>query len=175
MPLPNSSMSFTPFDILTAEELNDFVENDQALAAGTGFNTGAIPAAAIANSAVTSAKIDYTSFPYVTYTPTITGFTGTPTVTAKSKEVPGGRWVYINIQGTANASGAFTFTVPSNSSETVNYTPRVMNNSTLLVNPGLGEIASGSNIMQLFQDQSGAGWSSTGTKRVYNFQFFYPE
>lgn len=40
--LPNPSMSFSPFAILTAAELNDFVENDQALAAGTGLNPGVL-------------------------------------------------------------------------------------------------------------------------------------
>jgi hypothetical protein len=43
MSLPNPSMSFTPFDILTAEELNDLVENIEALSDGTGFEPGAVP------------------------------------------------------------------------------------------------------------------------------------
>lgn len=36
MPLPNTGMSFTPFDPLPASELNDLVENIEALADGTG-------------------------------------------------------------------------------------------------------------------------------------------
>ena len=42
MALPNTGMSFSPFAILTAEELNDMVENIEALAAGTGLNDGSI-------------------------------------------------------------------------------------------------------------------------------------
>lgn len=42
MALPNPSMSFSPFAILTAEELNDLVENVEALADGTGLDDGAV-------------------------------------------------------------------------------------------------------------------------------------
>ena len=42
MSLPNPSMSFSPFAILTAEEMNNLVENIEALAAGTGIAAGAI-------------------------------------------------------------------------------------------------------------------------------------
>lgn len=35
-------MSFSPFAILTAEEMNDLVENIESLADGTGFDTGAV-------------------------------------------------------------------------------------------------------------------------------------
>lgn len=59
MGLPNPSMTFTPFDILTAQEMNDLVENDQALAAGTGFDAGAIPTTALANGSVTAAKVNF--------------------------------------------------------------------------------------------------------------------
>lgn len=52
MALPNPSMSFSPFAILTAAEMNDLVENDQALAAGTGLNS----------NVVTASKIDFTTF-----------------------------------------------------------------------------------------------------------------
>ena len=42
MPLPNTGMSFTPFDPLPASDLNDLVENIEALADGSGLNTGAV-------------------------------------------------------------------------------------------------------------------------------------
>lgn len=35
-------MSFTPFDVLSAAELNELVENIEALAAGTGLDDGAV-------------------------------------------------------------------------------------------------------------------------------------
>lgn len=40
--LPNPGMAFTPFDILTAAELNDISENVDALATGSGIGDGAI-------------------------------------------------------------------------------------------------------------------------------------
>lgn len=55
--LPNPSMAFTPFDILLAEELNDLVENIEALAAGTGIGDGSIGTSDVADGAVTYPKI----------------------------------------------------------------------------------------------------------------------
>lgn len=57
MALPNPGMDFVPFDVLTAEELDDIVENIESLADGTGFDTGAIPTAAYADDSVTAPKI----------------------------------------------------------------------------------------------------------------------
>lgn len=54
--LPNPSMSFSPFAILTAEELNDMVDNIESLADGTGIGDGSIGTSDIANSAVTFSK-----------------------------------------------------------------------------------------------------------------------
>lgn len=42
--LPNQSMSFSPFAILTAEEMNDIVENIESLADGSGIGDGAVTA-----------------------------------------------------------------------------------------------------------------------------------
>lgn len=42
MPLPNPGMNFTPYDQLPASDLNNFVENIEALADGSGFDAGAI-------------------------------------------------------------------------------------------------------------------------------------
>lgn len=42
MSLPNPSMDFTPFDPLTAAEMDDIVENVEALATGTGLDGDAV-------------------------------------------------------------------------------------------------------------------------------------
>lgn len=52
MSLPNPGMTFTPFDPLTAAEMNDLVENIEALAAGTGLDTNAVGASKLATSAI---------------------------------------------------------------------------------------------------------------------------
>lgn len=57
MPLPNPGQSFTAFDPLTAAELNDTVENIEALADGSGLDNLAVTTAKIANNAVTDAKL----------------------------------------------------------------------------------------------------------------------
>lgn len=51
--LPYPGKSYTPFDILTAEELNEDVANIESLATGTGIGDGA----------VTSDKIDFATYP----------------------------------------------------------------------------------------------------------------
>lgn len=55
--LPNPAMSFSPFAILTAEEMNNLVENINALADGSGIGDGSIGTSDIANKAVTGAKL----------------------------------------------------------------------------------------------------------------------
>lgn len=44
MALPNPGMSFTPFDPLPASDLNDLVENIEALQDWSAFDTGTLPA-----------------------------------------------------------------------------------------------------------------------------------
>lgn len=56
--LPYPGKSYTPFDILTAEELNEDVANIESLATGTGIGDGSISTAALANASVTAPKID---------------------------------------------------------------------------------------------------------------------
>lgn len=51
--LPNPSMVFTPFDQLPASDLNDIVENIEALSDGTGLSTNAVTAAKLATNAIT--------------------------------------------------------------------------------------------------------------------------
>lgn len=59
MSLPNPSMNFVASDILTGPQLQDFVENIEALAAGVGFNDGVIDGSTkIADANVTIAKLE---------------------------------------------------------------------------------------------------------------------
>jgi len=57
--LPNPGMSFSPFEILTAEEQNNLVENIESLATGTGVGDGAIDTTQLADASVTSDKLDF--------------------------------------------------------------------------------------------------------------------
>lgn len=57
MALPNIGMNFTPYDTLTAAELDDIVENIEALADGSGQNTASITGAKIATSTITQTNL----------------------------------------------------------------------------------------------------------------------
>lgn len=56
MALPNPGMDAVPFTPLTAEFLDDMIENIESLSDGTGFEDGAITTNTLADNAVTAAK-----------------------------------------------------------------------------------------------------------------------
>ena len=121
MALPNPSMSFTPFDILTAAEMNDLVENIEALAAGTAFAANAILNAAIANDAVASRNIDYVDFPSVIANTTtaqtlVSGAFGTVIFTVEVED---------NTNSYNNATGVFTVPTGKGGKYVVNSTTRI--------------------------------------------------
>jgi hypothetical protein len=55
--LPNQDMEFNPFDPLPASQLNDMVENIEAVADGSGIGDEAITTAALGQGAVTSRNL----------------------------------------------------------------------------------------------------------------------
>lgn len=57
MALPNPGMDAVPFTPLTAEFLDDMIENIESLSDGTGFENGAITTNTLAESAVTPNKL----------------------------------------------------------------------------------------------------------------------
>lgn len=96
MALPNPSMSFSPFAILTAEEMNDLVENIEALADGSGLDDGAvIPSKLVAGTG--------TTWPWVTWSPTYANITvGNGTAVTRYKQT--GK----NVQGELNITAGTT-------------------------------------------------------------------
>ena len=62
MALPNPGMDAVPFTPLTAEFLDDMIENIESLSDGTGFENGAITTNTLAESAVTRLKLDISTF-----------------------------------------------------------------------------------------------------------------
>lgn len=121
-------MDFTAFDVLTAAEMDDLVENIESLADGTGFDTGAIPTAALADGAATTAKIADASVTnaklsttagepggaWKSWTPTWVNLSGGTLNYAKYTLI--GKTVHFRIKYTlagAGVAGAVTFTTPT--------------------------------------------------------------
>jgi hypothetical protein len=75
--LPNPGMAFSPFDILTAEEMNNLVENIEALADGTGLN----------DNIVTSNKLNLGQ----------SGVSGNVTTTTSTTYIAAGLSVTVNV------------------------------------------------------------------------------
>ena len=114
MSLPNPSMSFSPFAILTAAEMNDLVENDQALAAGTGLNDGAVTGTKLTDDTVGMGKIDFSTMPrfraYQTGTPQVLNPSLSPKVTLNAENYdPGSNFNISNSRFTAPVAGLYHF------------------------------------------------------------------
>lgn len=106
MSLPNPGMSFTPFDPLPASDLNDIVENVEALSAGTGLEDDAVTLPKISNGS---------DMAWQSWTPTFTNLSGGTLNYAKYHQI--GKMVYYRLKYTmsgANVSGSPTFTAPVN-------------------------------------------------------------
>lgn len=103
--LPNTGMSFTPFDPLPASDLNDLVENIEALSDGTGIINNAILTRHIAASQVTLPKVDLTTFPSVT-----------AYKTSAQSSINGNALVQLNVeehdQGSNFSTSTYLFTTP---------------------------------------------------------------
>jgi hypothetical protein len=87
--LPHPGMSFSPFAILTAEELNDIVENVESVATGIGLGDNSVPKSAIKSSTFFNSTIEIqqgtaTATSSAANTPTVNtitypkAFSGTP-------------------------------------------------------------------------------------------------
>lgn len=119
--LPNPGMSFTPFDILTAAELNQMVANIQSLATGSGIGDGSINTVAIADAAVSGSKISATAITlgYAQRATDFSATSGTPvqiTGLTSSVTIPsGGRRVeviaYASNAYQAGSGGAFEISI----------------------------------------------------------------
>lgn len=88
MPIPND-IDFTAFDTLTAAQLDDLIENDVALAAGTALDNNAVPARALATNAIKLATVSSSTAQSGISSGDViaTGLTATVTVPAGGRSV----------------------------------------------------------------------------------------
>lgn len=181
--LPNQGMSFSPFAILTAEEQNNLVENIESLATGSGIGDGAIATAKIADSAVTSDKIDWTTLGWQTWTPTLTGFSSPPSgATYRYQRIGNTVTCLISMpnNGTSNAT-SFTISLPfqaANIGTGAEWRAGLMqsvNNGTVeTTTPGLAIIEiSNPTVITTFRNLNGSLWTASGGKRIPGFVITY--
>lgn len=78
MPLPYPSLAFTPFDILTAAELNQMMSNITALQDWSAFNAGTFPMSLVATNGIPADKIGQSAI-YLGHATATTNTTNTTT------------------------------------------------------------------------------------------------
>ena len=107
----------------------------------------------------------------MTYTPTLTGFSGTPTVGAAVYQVKH-NLIHIaldNISGTSNAT-TFTVTSPFSNTATTNYLSvggSLTDNGSVLTVAGRVGMSTSTNIIGIFTDMASGVWTGSGTKGAY--------
>lgn len=110
--LPYPGKVYNPFDILTAEELNEDVANIEALADGSGIGDGAI------SNTLLKTGAGEPGGSWTTFTPTLSGRFNNSKWTKTCTYAQIGKTVYVKLQLVANAaspmdgSGNPNFTIP---------------------------------------------------------------
>ena len=166
MALPNLGQVFTPFDPLPASDLNDIVENVEALAAGTGLN----------DASVTAEKTAFGG-EWSSWTPVFTGYSSNPSGGQYLyKQI--GKTVFVNIRepnnGTSNAT-ALTMTLPVAAKSTA-YTYQmalVINSGTLSSGSIVVDGSASTTILSGYVGATLSNWSGSGSKRIAAVNFVY--
>lgn len=171
MALPNPSMSFSPFAILTAEEMNDIVENIEALADVSAFNAGSFPITLLENGH------DWTS-----YSANVVGFSALPSGATYRYFRIGNMCtvqVFMPNPGTSNST-SLTIDLPFQAANTIGagqwmgLIPQTLNNgATNVTTPGIAVITGGATVITTYRDLNGALWTASGTKRVPHISITY--
>ena len=105
---------------------------------------------------------------YQSFSPTITGFSGTPTATMYYKTVGERVFIDVFITGTSNTTAYWTFTIPhANVAHAVYPLCRVMNAGAYPVDPGYLHVQASSNVVRVYRNLASSTWSASGTKRVF--------
>lgn len=105
---------------------------------------------------------------WTTFTPTCTGFSGTPTTEGRYKLIGKTAFVYMSISGTSNTT-AFTVTnLPATAANTTTdpiVTPgQITNNSAVSTAVGGAQITRNSTTLTFYSTPAGGAWTNSGTK-----------
>lgn len=167
MSLPNPGMDFTAYQTLTATEMDNLVENIEALADGSGLD----------NSAVTPAKLltgTGSSWVWQSWTPTLGGWSSNPTGGLYYYTVVG-KMCTVNItqpnNGTSNATTC-TFTLPLTSRNLTSMTwtapAKIVDNGSNSTTPGMARVQANSSTLTVYKDFAFNAFTASGNKRVDN-------
>lgn len=147
-------MDFTAFDPLTATEMDNLVENIEALADGSGLDDSAVTTAKINDGAVTNAKLatgaGELGAAWQTWTPTLSNLSGGTQTYAKYIQI--GKTVHFRFKyvlGGAGVTGQPTITLPTavasgygtDDGDTINATVLYRDTGSAIY-PGLASFAS---------------------------------
>lgn len=152
-------------------EVMEVAHNDDGTQKANSVDT-----AAIQNEAVTNAKLSTTAGQiggvFQTYSAAPTGFSGSPTVTARWQQIGKRVTVMVDIDGTSNST-SFGFALPVASKQAIQMPGRVRDNSVYGTTSGLVAVAPNGSTASVFKDLSGASFTASGTKSLTGFTLTY--
>lgn len=118
-----------------------------------------------------SGNLSFLPGAWTTFTPTCTGFTGTPTTEGRFKLIGKTCFVFITVSGTSNATGFSITNLPATAANTTAdmiYTPgQITNNSVISVAPGGAQVTNNSTTLTFYTTPAGGAWAAAGTKGSY--------
>ncbi len=167
---------------LTQTTVKYFVVTSSTFSTDTTINITGGSDYTLANAAISVNYYSYMANPrgypgWFAFTPSLTGFSGTPTVNVARFMVIGNTcFIKLDATGTSNATTA-GFTAPiSTTSQTNNdmIAQGVTNNTVSVAQPGDAYLSGAGTTWAVFRDSTGTAWTNTGTKafRVYgSFEF----
>lgn len=135
----------------------------------------------LANSAITDNYHSYAANPqgypgWFNFNPSLSGWSGSPTLTARFAVIGTICYVAINISaGTSNATTATAVApIASNANANAIVAPFVVvDNGAVTNTPGRAVISGGSSTITFQKDYSGNTWTASGTKRVIDLLLLY--
>ena len=149
--------------------------NTELVALGNSVNN-IIDAQISASAAIAISKTALGTFTdWTAWTPTLVGWSGSPTLIARYAQI--GKIVHlaILIDGTSNST-ATSFTLPttyaSNSLTLYPMSGRAKDNGSFLSAPAMGEVLSAATVCTVYKDGLGTTWTASGAKTLY-LQFSY--
>ena len=148
-----------------------------AAAVAAYLASGAVDAAKLTDATITNAKLSTTAGElggaWLPYTPSPTGYSGTPTVTA-ARYHQMGKTVELDyhVTGTSNSTSA-GFTLPVAPKSSGIYLTRITDAGTDATTPGIAVFTAGSTSVALYKTAAASGWTASGTKQIIMYGIKY--